>query len=171
MRNVFPILVFYLLSLTAECAEEPGAMVLISPDSFIEPAPVVQKDFLVVGSFRDAGQAQTLLQELADFFEQVLVKTANVNGADYHRVLVGPVDESSEEEYKIRAWGIGVLDAWILRDVQVELEDSPVARSGKTGRIQTLLKEPAPDTGSYNAAKLRKKPSPFYERKTSRDKK
>ena len=160
------------------------ATVPTSPDSFTEPASVVKKNFYVAGSFRDAGQAQTLLQRLASSFEHVLVKTANVNGAEYHRVLVGPVEESAEEEYKIRTREAGVPDAWLLRDVPVEVADSQVMasvepnipdneippretarapttdRTRKTGSTQAQPEGPAIEF--YNAAKMRKKPSPFF---------
>ena len=164
-------------------------VVPISPQVFTEPVSVVKKNFLVTGSFRDMAKAQSLQQKLSGSFEQVLVKTARVNGVDFHRVLVGPVEVSAEEETMIRTREAGVPNAWLLRDVPIEMLDSrgvatigsdlpayevgirqpaeiardpATATSQKTSRTQTKLEDTPAEAGSYNPAKLRTTPSPFF---------
>ncbi len=150
-------------------------------ESFLQPTRLVKKNFLTAGSFRDAEQAEELYQELSADYEQVLVKSANVNGVDYYRVLVGPVDESSEEAFKAAARDRGIVNAWILRDVAVEVIEPSVAvdagsdfreelhnitpsktrmTSPDISRSQASPEDKEPAT--YNAAKLRKEPSPFF---------
>ncbi len=145
-------------------------------EAFFQPTRLVKKNFIVAGSFRDAAQAGEMYLKLSPDYEQVLVKLANVKGVDYHRVLVGPVDESSEEAFKAGTLERGIVNAWILRNVSVEEEESPLttddlleepvkATPPLTKTTSPVVNRPHPEdkaTDSYNAAKLRKEPSPFF---------
>lgn len=186
---------------TSITGKEPGLRSLFAvveyaageiPNSTValnDPAKTVKRNFLVAGSFRDAEKAQTRRLQLASSFVQLVVKTVNVDGVDYHRVLIGPVEASAEEEYQIRTRAAGVPDAWLLRDILVEVAGSKVpATAGSdipdngvavtpqdkaaneeisvtTRKISINGVHPAKtsaETGSYNPAKLRDTPGPFF---------
>jgi hypothetical protein len=104
-------------------------------------------------------------RRLAESFDQVLVMVGRVNGTDVHRVLVGPVDESAEEEFKARARTAGVENAWIMPGVVVD-SLSRAERDEKTAgeaRITPAPKDdPDADSDAFNLAKMRKKPGTLF---------
>lgn len=148
-------------------------------------ADVVKQNFMVMGSFRDGEHARLLQHRLSEAFNRVTVKVASVNGVAYHRVLVGPVNESTEEEYRARASAAGTANAWILRGVTVEMtaltEPTPnenpdfresvdesitsIARSSDQAVDKATEKlDSNSDADAFNLARLKKSSVPFFLR-------
>ena len=146
-----------------------------------------KQNFLVVGSFHKSSHAELLRLKLAESFAQVLVLVGRVNGADVHRVLVGPVDASAEEEFKARASIKGIENTWIMPGVvldslsiavpaQTERSDFTKAaaepdgsssrpRDKATGeaKITTARKDgPDADSDAFNLAKMRKEAGSLF---------
>ncbi|HEV7694372.1 MAG TPA: SPOR domain-containing protein, partial [Hyphomonadaceae bacterium] len=66
----------------------------------VQPAPSMNQRgyFLQAGSFADRGNAEALRARLSSL-GQVSLATANVEGTDYHRVMVGPWASRAEAEH------------------------------------------------------------------------
>ncbi len=163
------------------------------PDTGISEDPVPLNDsvsvlpanaaqhYLVAGSFREGRYARLLQARLEESFNNVLVKVTNINGVDYHRVLVGPVSEVSENEYRARARDAGIFNAWMLRGAAAQMaaikeqvpneipvlpeSDVPDSRSiqDTIKKIHTPADPPRQDAlDVYNLARLRKTPGSFF---------
>jgi hypothetical protein len=79
-----------------------------------------------------------------------------------HRVLVGPVDESAEEEFKARARTSGVENAWIMPGVVVDslsiTDPVQIERSDLTKSAD----DADADSDPFNLAKMRKEPGSLF---------
>lgn len=115
-----------------------------------------KQNFLVMGSFHESSHAELLRRGLMESFDQVLVKVGRVNGTDVHRVLVGPVDESSEKEFKARAGIKGIENAWIMTGVVVD--SLPIADpvQGNLSDFTKSVDDPDADSDPFNLARMRK---------------
>ncbi len=80
----------------------------------------VGANFVVVGSYRELDAALSQQMKLSGQFGEVYVKKAQVNGVEYHRTLVGPVDASEEAALIARIDAFGISGAWVWRGVRVE---------------------------------------------------
>lgn len=124
-----------------------------------------KQNFLVVGSFHESSHAELLRRGLTESFDQVLVMVGRVNGTDVHRVLVGPVDESAEEEFKARARTAGIESAWIMPGVVVDSRSIAERAENAAGeaKITTAPKDdPDADADPFNLAKMRKEPGSIF---------
>lgn len=82
------------------------------------PAPqtsaLVDPYFVQVGAFSDIGNAQRARAALTSGLA-VEIRQARVNGADFFRVLVGPVDSRPAAEHlRAQLSARGVIDGWIV---------------------------------------------------------
>ena len=146
-----------------------------------------KQNFLVVGSFHESSHAELLRLKLAESFAQVLVMVGRVNGADVHRVLVGPVDASAEEEFRARASIKGIENTWIMPGVVVDslsiavpaqTERSDFTKSagepdgsssrprdkatGEAKMTPARKDDPDADSDAFNLAKMRKKAGSLF---------
>ena len=124
-----------------------------------------KQNFLVVGSFHESSHAESMRRGMTESFDQVLVMVGRVNGTDVHRVLVGPVDESAEEEFKTRARNKGIENAWIMPGVVVDSRSiaERAEKAAGEAKITTAPKDdPDADSDSFNLAKMRKEPGSLF---------
>jgi hypothetical protein len=135
------------------------------PDAVSAPANVPFKtgttvtekqNFLVMGSFHESSHAELMRSKLTESFGKVLVMVGKVNGSDVHRVLVGPVDESAEEDFKARARIEGIESAWIMPGVVVG--SLSATEPVEVERSIERKDDPNNDSDPFNLAKMRKKP-------------
>ncbi|MEM7492577.1 MAG: SPOR domain-containing protein, partial [Pseudomonadota bacterium] len=82
------------------------------------PAPRTQgrgNVYIQVGSFTDIGNAENLDAAIGRGLP-VKIENANVRGADYFRVLVGPFMTRSEAEtHRVQLSNSGVADGFVTR--------------------------------------------------------
>jgi hypothetical protein len=142
---------------------DPDAVNASFNSSFNTEATVTGKqNFLVVGSFHESSHAELMRQRLTESFDQVLVMVGRVNGTDVHRVLVGPVDESAEEEFKARARTRGVENAWMMPGVVVDsLSTADPIQIERSDLTKSADDEDA-DSDPFNLAKMRKEPGSLF---------
>jgi hypothetical protein len=115
-----------------------------------------KENYLVMGSFHESSHAELMRSKLTESFGKVLVMVGKVNGLDVHRVLVGPVDESAEQDFKSRARIEGIESAWIMPGVVVD--SLSVTEPIEVEHSATPKDDPNNDSDSFNLAKMRKKP-------------
>ena len=122
----------------------------------------------MAGSFQEFEKANELLEQLEGIVGySVTMRSAEVNGLTYQRVLVGPVLESEETDAMAALVAAGVTGGWILNNVEVDpfmLEPYKTSMSTRSSlpeitaspdRTVTQPKEYGPD--DYNLARLKKK--------------
>lgn len=125
--------------------------------------------FLVAASYRRLADATRYQATLQDNFESVIVKAALVNGTQYHRVMIGPLEEPvSDIEAKANALGLAGL--WRLDNVTFDMPTTGMeadAESSVEPQIKPEAVEATPgDRDStparqtdYNPARLRPTPA------------
>jgi hypothetical protein len=131
-----------------------------NPDPDAETKMAEKKNFLVMGSFHDSSHAELMRSKLTQSFGKVLVMVGNVNGSNVHRVLVGPVDESAEEDFKARARIEGIESAWIMPGVVVG--SLSVTEPVEVERSNAPKDDPDDDDDPFNLAKMREKPGSVF---------
>lgn len=137
-------------------------------DSAAVAAP--QGNFIVAGSFREAGRAEVLVERLS-LLNPVSIVPVSISGASYQRVLVGPITPGEEASVIARLSAQGVEGAWVLRtseevvpgipanqDITPELRGLRIPGNPATPRASTPVRQ---YEGDYNPAKLKKKSTSF----------
>ena len=128
-----------------------------------------EASYLVVGSFLDTEKADEVVISINITGYNVIVRSAMVNGSQYHRVLVGPVSDSDEVDVRQKLSALGFDGVWILRgipdsaylfdfdDELMDLDGEPViersAIPSRPGRDEPV-KYPGEDS-DYNLARLK----------------
>ena len=153
--------------LTAEELAEIDAMLADYDDEpgLTETGDVDAGTYVVAGSFSSSDKARALADSIIFGTHSVAVQSADVSGARYYRVLVGPVATGDEAALQAELQGQGFVGAWVLRDVpatrrpSVDLElDVPPQRGLKIpGNPQQGGRVFPGEDSDYNLARLKKK--------------
>lgn len=99
----------------AELTEQAAAPVPAPADP-TEPVAPTGRYFLQAGSFRDAGDAETMKAKLAMTGMRAGVTPVNINGATWFRVRVGPFDNAQALDGAKRQLGADGIQAIALKE-------------------------------------------------------
>ncbi len=142
----------------------------------LQPAPLPQVEsiespgnFVVAGSFREAGRARALVDTLLLGYP-VTVRETVISTEPYYRVLVGPVSAAEEPVVIAKLSELGIPGAWVLRAISEtpslvpqEQDMTPPLRGLKIpGSPASSVRSRAHEyEGDYNPAELKKKTRDF----------
>lgn len=128
--------------------------------------------YICVGSFRSEVKANNLSMSLNVAGYDVIVNSAVVNGASYHRVLIGPVPEDTEFQQEFMQWLAtrGFRNTWVLRGVpekpagppeqvkkQPAVQQAPIVKTPPRTEPQSRTRQ----ASDYNPASLQTAQAPM----------
>ena len=126
--------------------------------------------YVCLASFRSEERAEAMSIGLSVVRYEVIVRSALVDGSEYHRVLIGPVpaDKGFQQEFMRWLFDMGYEGAWLVKGVKAasskispDSRDEPVALRQSKGPLnqgQPNRIEPRAFPGEesdYNLARLR----------------